>query len=148
MINLLLKLYKVKVLRVFAYNLIKVIYCLDIPIDVTIGDNLVLPHNSVSTVIHPKTTIGNNCTIYQGVTIGRGNVWNKKPSRDFGGFIIEDSVILCAGAKIISSHGTLVVGRNSIVGSNAVLTKSCPPNSVCIGIPAKVYKSNNNNNCK
>lgn len=135
---LLLKLYKFKFIRVIARNAMKFFYKVDIPIDVKIGKNLILPHQSFGTVIHPKTSIGNNCTIYQGVTVGRGDIWESSPSQDFNGFIIEDSVVLCAGCKIISSHGTLTIGKNSIVGANAVLTKSVPPNSICTGIPAKI----------
>lgn len=140
MIYLLLKLYKIKILRLISYNLIKILFCLDLPIDVKIGDKLTLPHNSIGTVIHPQTVIGDNCVIYQGVTIGRGNIWNSKPSVDFKGFILENNVILCCGCKIINSHGTLVIGENSIIGANAVVTHSIPPNSICVGIPAKVIK--------
>lgn len=142
MIYFLLSLYKYKGLRVISNFLLKIFFCIDIPIDVNIGDNLILPHNSTGTVIHPKTIIGNNCIIYQGVTIGRGNIWRKNPSNDFNGFILEDNVILCAGCKVISSHGTLIVGKNSVIGANAVITHSIPPNSICVGVPAKIKKRN------
>lgn len=118
-------------------------YCLrrglDIPSSVILGKNVQFPHNSIGTVIHPNTRIGNNVKIYQNVTIGRSNVW-EEPKKNFAGFVIEDGVIICAGAKIISSEETLVVGKNTIIGANAVLTRSTGENEIWVGIPAKKIK--------
>ena len=71
--------------------------------------------------------IGENCTVYQGVTIGdRGG---------YGGAAkIGDNVMIGAGAKII---GDIRIGDNCAVGANAVVTKSMPDNTVAVGNPAQ-----------
>lgn len=133
-----IRLYKYPVLRRFAYIRIKNKGC-EIPITVKIGNNVKFPHNSVGTVIHPDTIIGNNVKIYQNVTIGRGDIWTS-PSSNFEGFKIEDGAILCAGAKVISSKGLLTIGENTIIGANAVVVSSVGDNQVVGGIPAKFIK--------
>jgi len=86
-------------------------------------------------VIHPKSRLGKNVTILQGVTIG-GNIGKKRHGRLSPE--IEDNVLIGAGAKVL---GPIVIGENSMIGANAVVTKDVPKNSVVIGIPAKVIKT-------
>lgn len=107
-----------------------------IPFTVKIGLNINFVHNAVGTVIHPKTVIGNNVKIYQNVTIGRGNIWEEDDD-SFEGFEIKDNVVLCAGAKIISSRGKLIIGEGTIIGANAVLTHSTGDKEIWAGIPAR-----------
>lgn len=97
-----------------------------------IGKNLSLPH-PLSVVIggynnsnHVK--IGDNCTIYQGVTIGQSN--DEFP-------IIGNNVTIYSGAKVI---GNVKVGNNVIIGANAVVINDIPDNCVVAGVPAKVIK--------
>lgn len=137
-IETLLKLYRYPIMRRIAYRFIKRKGC-EIPLTVKLGSHVSFPHDAVGTVIHPDTTIGTNVKIYQNVTIGRGDIWHE-PSPDFEGFKVEDGAILCAGAKIIGSHGLLIIGEGSIVGANAVVTSSTPPRTIVAGIPAKVVK--------
>lgn len=108
----------------------------DIPDTVKIGLAVQFPHNALGTVIHNNTEIGNRVKIYQNVTIGRADIW-QDPASDFVGFEIQDDAVLCAGCKILSSHGKLVVGKGSIIAANAVLTKSTGDNEIWGGIPAK-----------
>jgi acetyltransferase-like isoleucine patch superfamily enzyme len=56
---------------------------------------------------------------------------------------IESGCWIGQGAAIICNEGELVIGRNSVVGSNALVTKSCPPNSVIIGNPARLARQFN-----
>lgn len=91
-------------------------------------------------VVHEKTRFGKNVTLFQGVTIGRGNIW-EEPREDFGGFVIEDDVVLCAGAAIVGTKGTLTVGRGTVVGANAVLTQSTGPYEVWAGNPARKVRA-------
>ncbi len=128
-------------IKEWAYRKILNIGC-DIPPTVQIGKNLGLPH-PFAIVCHPQTVIGNNVRIYQGVTIGRGDIYKNNPDEDFKGFKISDGAIICAGAKIINSHGLLVIGENSIVGANAVVTSSVPANVVVGGMPAKIIRTRN-----
>lgn len=117
------------------------LYGVEFPAPVEVGSGLKLLHRGFGTVIHPSTRIGNNVTIYHGVTIGRGDPWIAGDESPVGGIIIEDDVVLCAGAKIICNDGILTVKRGTIVGANAVLTRSTPePGGVWAGMPARRIK--------
>ena len=93
-----------------------------------IGYGLRLPHRG-GIIIHVRTSIGNNCEIMQGVTIGN----NIMKSRDDVA-TIGDEVLLCSGAKII---GKVKVGNTVIVGANAVVTHDIPDHTIVGGVPAK-----------
>lgn len=80
-------------------------------------------------LINPETKIGEYCTIINQVTIGGPAV------------VIEDFVEIGAGAKVISTEKRpVVIGAHSIIGAGAVVTRSCPPYSILVGVPAKVIK--------
>ena len=78
-------------------------------------------------IIAPETEIGDNCTIFQSVTIG--------PTRGTGFLKIGNNVVIFSGAKLVSGG---VIGNDVIIGANAVVTKDAPSGSVIAGIPAKV----------
>ena len=78
--------------------------------------------------------IGNDVIIRQNTTFGiktKSNL-NDKPT-------IKSNVDIGTGVVIL---GAVVIGENSIVGANSVVTKDVPPNSIVVGVPAKVIKSN------
>ncbi|MEI2749907.1 MAG: hypothetical protein V9E88_14245 [Ferruginibacter sp.] len=81
-----------------------------------------------ATVIAARS-IGRNCWINQQVTIGFSNK-DDCP-------VLEDNVTINAGAKVI---GGIKVGKNSIVGANAVVVKNVPENCVVVGVPAYIVK--------
>lgn len=110
---------------------------MDLPTSVKIGNNLQLPHNSIGTVIHPNTSIGNNVKIYQNVTIGRADVNTPYTKSKMRGIIIEDNVIIGAGAKILCKNDILYIRKGTIIGANAVVLDSTEENGVYVGIPAK-----------
>lgn len=111
----------------------------DIPRCVVIGKNVCFPHNSFGTVIHDNTVIENNVKIYQNVTLGRADIYKstKNSSTAFKGFLIKEGACICAGAKLICKKGTLVVGRNAVVGANTVLLNSIGDNEIWAGVPAR-----------
>lgn len=111
-----------------------------IPRSVKIGKNVYFPHNAIGTVIHPWAVIGDNVKIYQNVTLGRADIWVDSSKSEFKSIHIDDGAIICAGAKIICKKGILKVGKNTIIGANAVLTCSTGDNEVWAGIPAKRIK--------
>lgn len=97
-----------------------------------IGRGLYLPHTS-GTVIG-AWEIGENATIFQGVTLGakEADFSYKIELRP----VLGDNVIVGAGAKIL---GGIHIGDNAKVGANAVVTKDVPENSMAVGVPAKIF---------
>jgi len=85
------------------------------------------PFHGYSTIIHAHS-LGENCTVFQNVTIGYNN--GDKPT-------IGNNVIIYAGAVVI---GGIRIGDNVIVGANSVVTKDVPSNCVVAGNPAKIIK--------
>lgn len=81
-------------------------------------------------VVHPRSVIGKNCNISQGVTVGQSNRGKNK-----GYPILGDNVYIGPGAKIV---GAVTIGNNVAIGANCVVTKSVPDDSVVVGIPGKV----------
>jgi len=81
---------------------------------------VVFPH-PVGIVINPGTRFGRNVWVFQNVTIGN----TPKLKREYGrvGCVIEDNVIIYAGAVII---GSVKIGRDSFIGGNAVITEDIP----------------------
>lgn len=113
---------------------------IDIPCSVKLGKGVEFPHNSLGTVIHPFTAIDSGAKIYQNVTIGRGDIWQSYDPSNNLSFLIKEGAILCAGCKVIASHGKLIVGKNTIIAANAVLLESTGDNEVWAGVPARKIK--------
>ena len=134
----LVKMYKIPILGGVAKEL-NYLLGVDIPRCVVIGKNVKFPHNSIGTVIHDKTVLEDNVKIYQNVTLGRADVYksSKDANTEFDGFLIKEGACICAGAKLICKKGTLVVGKNAVVGANAVLLNSIGDNEIWSGVPAK-----------
>lgn len=87
--------------------------------------------------------IEKNVTIFHQVTCGRGDMYNifpNAPKSEFKGIVLKEGCVLCVGAKIICNRGKLIVGKNTIVAANSVLTKSTGDNEIWAGIPAKLIK--------
>lgn len=97
-----------------------------------LGAGTCLAYGGLGVVIHDRAVIGARCYIGSGVTIGGTSGKHQVPT-------IEDDVIIYSGAKII---GHVVIGAGSVVGANAVVTRSVPARSVAAGIPARVIKEN------
>jgi serine O-acetyltransferase len=127
---------RLPVLGRLAYTVLKALGA-EIPKSVTIGKDFHLVHGGVGTVIHPRCHIGDNVTIYQGVTIGRGDIFRPAAQSRFEGVEVADNVIVCAGAKILGTAGVLRIGNGTIVGANAVLQQSTNPGEVWAGVPAR-----------
>ena len=102
---------------------------------VKIGKNLFIDHG-MGVVIGETSEIGNNVTIYHMVTLG-----GISPSIDSNEQrsikrhpTLKDNVVIGSGAQIL---GPVIIGENSKIGANAVVTKDVPDNAIMIGIPAK-----------
>jgi len=97
----------------------------------TIGRRFFIDHG-MGVVIGETAEVGDDVTLYQGVTLG-GTSWNKGKRHP----TLEDGVIVGAGAKIL---GPFTVGAGAKVGSNAVVTKEVPAGATVVGIPGKIVK--------
>lgn len=96
-----------------------------------IGRGFVIDHG-MGVVIGETTEIGDNCTIYQGVTLGGTGKDQGKRHPTLG-----NNVMVGAGAKVL---GPLEIGDNSKIASNAVVLSAIPADSTAVGIPAKVVR--------
>ena len=95
-----------------------------------VGKGLVVEHGH-STVIH-ASSIGENCHVWQNVTIGKQWPGGKKP-------VIGNNVLVCTGAVVL---GDITIGDNVVIGANAVVTKSVPANCTVAGNPAIIIRRN------
>lgn len=97
----------------------------------TIGKGLMIDHGS-GVVIGETTIIGDDCTLYQGVTLGGTgkDVGKRHPT-------LGNNVMIGSGAKVL---GPLKIGDNSKVASNAVVLKSIPANCTAVGVPARIVR--------
>ncbi len=96
-----------------------------------IGRGLFIDHG-MGVVIGETTEIGENCTLYQGVTLGGTGKEHGKRHPTLG-----DNVLVGAGAKVL---GPFTVGDNARVAAGAVVLDAVPPNATAVGVPARVVR--------
>lgn len=94
-----------------------------------IGRRCLIDHG-MGVVIGETAEVGDDVTIYQGVTLG-GVSLNKGKRHP----TVENGVIIGAGAKIL---GNITIGQNTRIGANTLLLKSTPPNAIVVGVPAQI----------
>ncbi|MBO8178414.1 serine O-acetyltransferase [Aeribacillus pallidus] len=94
-----------------------------------IGRRFFIDHG-MGVVIGETCEIGDNVTVYQGVTLGgTGKEKGKRHPT------IKDNALIAAGAKVL---GSITIGENSKIGAGSVVLKDVPPNSTVVGIPGRV----------
>lgn len=100
----------------------------------TIGKGLFIDHGS-GVIIGETAIIGDNVTLYQGVTLGgTGKEKGKRHPT------LEDNVMVSAGAKIL---GSFTIGENSKIGAGSVVLEEVPPNCTVVGVPGRIVRMNN-----
>jgi len=99
-----------------------------------IGNGFFIDHG-IGVIIGETTIIGNNVTLYQGVTLGGTGKEQGKRHPTVG-----DNVMISAGAKVL---GSFTIGENSKIGAGSVVLEEVPPNSTVVGVPGRVVKRAN-----
>ena len=94
-----------------------------------IGKRLFIDHG-MGVVIGETAEIGDDVTLYHGVTLG-GVTWDKVKRHP----TLDDKVVIGSGAKVL---GPFTVGKGAKIGSNSVVVKEVPPNATVVGIPGKI----------
>ena len=99
-----------------------------------IGENFFIDHGN-GVIIGETAIVGNNVTLYQGVTLGgTGKEHGKRHPT------IVDNVMISAGAKVL---GSFTIGENSKIGAGSVVLEAVPPNCTVVGVPGRIVKRNN-----
>lgn len=99
-----------------------------------IGKGLFIDHGN-GVIIGETAVIGNNVTLYQGVTLGGTGKEQGKRHPTIG-----DNVMISAGAKVL---GSFTIGENSKIGAGSVVLSPVPPNSTVVGVPGRVVRRDN-----
>lgn len=99
-----------------------------------IGKGFFIDHGN-GVIIGETTIIGDNVTLYQGVTLGGTGKEHGKRHPTVG-----NNVMISTGAKVL---GSFTIGDNSKIGAGSVVLKEVPPNSTVVGVPGRVVKRGN-----
>lgn len=100
----------------------------------TIGKGLFIDHGS-GVIIGETAELGDNVTLYQGVTLGgTGKEQGKRHPT------LRDNVMVSAGAKVL---GSFTIGENSKIGAGSVVLNEVPPNCTVVGVPGRIVKMGN-----
>ena len=120
---------QLKYLARLASHLARWLTGIEIHPGATIGRRFFIDHG-MGVVIGETAEIGNDCTLYHGVTLG-GTSWNKGKRHP----TLCDNVVVGAGAKVL---GPITVGNGARIGSNAVVIKDVPPGATVVGVPGRI----------
>ncbi|MEG0228086.1 MAG: serine O-acetyltransferase EpsC, partial [Lachnospiraceae bacterium] len=100
----------------------------------TIGKGLFIDHGT-GVIIGETAIIGDNVTLYQGVTLGgTGKEQGKRHPT------LQDNVMVSAGARVI---GSFTIGENSKIGAGSVVLEEVPPNCTVVGVPGRIVRMGN-----
>jgi serine O-acetyltransferase len=121
--------HKIKLLARWLSTLFRWMTGVEIHPGASIGRKFFIDHG-MGVVIGETAEVGDNVTLYHGVTLGGTSLAKGKRHPTLG-----DDVVVGAGAKIL---GAITIGESSRIGANAVVVKSTPSNSVVVGVPGQV----------
>lgn len=118
----------------FISAIARFLTAIDIHPGAKIGEGVFIDHG-IGVVIGETTEIGNNVTIYQGVTLGGTGKEKGKRHPTVG-----NNVVVSSGAKVL---GPFKVGDNSKIGAGSVVLKEVPPNCTVVGVPGRIVVKEN-----
>ncbi len=121
-----------RILYGMMYRKIRNNYGIELPLNVQLGRRVVIHHQG-TIVIHENSSIGDDSTICQGVTLG-----NRHMKRPFEAPKLGKGVNVSAGAKIL---GNVIIEDGANIGANAVVLCNVPAGATAVGIPAKIIPS-------
>lgn len=124
--------WKLRWLARFLSSIARIVTGIEIHPGAIIGRRFFIDHG-MGVVIGETTTIGDDCTLYHGVTLG-GTSWNKGKRHP----TLGDDVVVGAGAKVL---GPITLETGARVGSNAVVVKDVPESCTVVGIPGRVISN-------
>jgi serine O-acetyltransferase len=113
----------------FASHIGRFLTGIEIHPGATIGRRVFIDHG-MGVVVGETAVIGDDCTLYHGVTLG-GTSWKKGKRHP----TLENGVVIGAGAKVL---GPITIGTEAKIGSNAVVVKDVPAGATAVGIPARI----------
>ncbi|MFV0394678.1 MAG: serine O-acetyltransferase [Coprobacillaceae bacterium] len=117
----------------FISQIVRIFTGIEVHPGATIGKRFFIDHG-MGVVIGETTIIGDDCVVYQGVTLGGVGTGEHKCKRHP---TLMNNVMVSAGAKVI---GDITIGNNSILGAQTVVLKDVPDNCTVVGIPASIVK--------
>ena len=117
--------WKIPVLPLILTRVIQILYAIDIDYKASLDGGVVIVHG-VGLVIGSGARVGTNVVLFHGVTLGRRGIGPTISDTDGFPFIEEDCII-CAGAVLL---GKIVVGKNSTIGANCVVTNNVSSNTI------------------
>lgn len=124
---------KFRFLARFLSHLGRILTGIEIHPGARIGSGFFIDHG-MGVVIGETAEIGDDCTLYHGVTLG-GTSWAKEKRHP----TLGNNIVVGAGAKVL---GPFKVGDNSKIGANSVVVREVPENSTVVGIPGRVVYAN------
>ncbi len=116
--------------RMFSY-LARWLTGIEIHPGAVIGRRFFIDHG-MGVVIGETSVIGDDCTLYHGVTLG-GTSWQKGKRHP----TLQDDIVVGAGAKVL---GPVEIGRGARIGSNAVVVRDVPENATVVGVPGRLIE--------
>ncbi|HEY2581092.1 MAG TPA: serine acetyltransferase [Mucilaginibacter sp.] len=122
------KLYKwnIPILPLIFTRIIQIFYSIDIDYKANLGGGIVIVHG-VGLVIGAGAQVHSNVVLFHGVTLGRRGIGPTISAND--GFpTVEEDCIICTGAVLL---GKIIIGKNTTIGANCVVTSNIAANSIC-----------------
>ncbi|MEE8537625.1 MAG: serine O-acetyltransferase [Acidobacteriota bacterium] len=123
--------WKIPVLPRFLSHLARGLTGIEIHPGAKLGNRVFVDHG-MGVVIGETAEVGDDCLIYQGVTLGGTSLKREKRHPT-----LESNVVVGSGAKVL---GNITIGHHSRIGSSSVVIKSAPPHSTIVGIPGRILE--------